>query len=247
MLIKYEKRGHVGIFTINRPEVMNALNAKAYKELRRRLNSFRDDPELWVGILTGAGDKAFSTGYDLKDTDDWHEDDDWCSGLEMWKPVVAAINGYCLGWGFELILSCDIRIAAEHAQFGLPEVKRGQIPGGGGTQLLTRMVPYCHAAEIILTGRYISAEEAYHIGLINRVVSSEKLLSIAMEIANMICQNAPLAVQAAKESMVRGLSTSLEEGMELERAMSFQLTETEDYKEGERAFIEHREPNWKAK
>jgi enoyl-CoA hydratase/carnithine racemase len=247
MLIRFEKKGHIGIFTINRPKVMNALNAKAYKELRRNLNNFRDDPELWVGILTGAGDKAFSTGYDLKDTDDWHEDDDWRSGLEMWKPVIAAINGYCLGWGFELTLYCDIRIAAEHAQFGLPEVKRGQIPGGGGTQLLTHMVPYCHAAEIILTGQYIGAQEAYHMGLINRVVPSEKLISVAIEIADMICQNAPLAVQAAKESMVRGLNTSLEGGMDLERAMSFKLTETEDYKEGERAFIERRQPNWKAK
>lgn len=251
MLVNYEKKGHIGIFTINRPKVMNALSSAAYRELREYLNRFREDSELWVGILTGAGEKAFSTGYDLKDTYEWYKDIDQKRDQErepeLWKPMIAAVNGYCLGWGFELFLACDIRIAAEHAQFGLPEVKRGQIPGDGGTQLLPRMVPYCHAAEIILTGQFITAQEAYQMGLINRVVPPKELMSAAMEIADLICQNAPLAVQAAKESMKRGLNTSLEEGMNIERSLTYKLYQTEDHDEGAKAFIERRKPNWKAR
>jgi len=249
MLVNYEKRGHIGIFTINRPEVMNALSSAAYRELREYLNYFREDRGLWVGILTGAGDKAFSTGYDLKDTYEWYKDSDQEREPEpeLWKPMIAAVNGYCLGWGFELFLACDIRIAAEHAQFGLPEVKRGQIPGDGGTQLLPRMVPYCHAAEIILTGKFISAQEALQIGLINRVVPLNRLMPLAIEMAEVICENAPLAVQAAKESMKRGLNTSLEEGMRIEQSLTFKLYQTEDHDEGARAFVERRKPHWKAR
>ena len=218
MAIDYEKEGKIAIFTINRPEAMNAMNMEALRELNEAMADFRDDPKLWVGIITGAGERAFCGGADIKDTLSFmkeHRRDQWAfpptimRGFELWKPLVAAINGLAVGGGLEIALSCDIRIASETARLGTPEVNLGLIPGWGGTQRVPRMVPWCKAAEILLMGRPIDAQEAYRIGLVNKVVPQAEVMPTAKEWAQTICQAAPLAVRAAKEAMVRGYNMSL--------------------------------------
>ncbi len=256
MAIDYEKEGRIAIFTINRPEAMNAMSMQASQELREAMMDFRDDPEVWVGIVTGAGGKAFCGGADIKDTLPFmreHTDRPWAfpatpmRGLDIWKPLVAAVNGMALGGGLEIVLACDIRIASETARFGVPEVTLGLIPGWGGTQRLPRMLPWCKAAELLLTGKLIDAEEAYRIGLVNRVVPPEQVMPVAKELAQVICQAGPLAVRAAKEAMVRGSSMTLEEGLRLENALNSYLFTTEDFTEGTTAFVEKRKPVYKAK
>ncbi len=256
MAVDYRKEGRIAIFTINRPQALNAMNVEANQELHEAMVDFRGDPELWVGIITGAGEKAFCAGADIKDMLPFmkkHRHEPWAApttpmrGLELWKPLIAAINGLALGGGLELALACDLRIASEGARFGLPEVTLGLIPGWGGTQRLPRMVPWCKAAEILLTGRPIDAQEAYRIGLVNKVVPPEAVMPTAKEWANAICQAGPLAVRAAKEAMVRGSSMSLEEGLRLESSLVAYLSGTEDFTEGTTAFAEKRKPAYKAK
>ena len=256
MVIDYKKEDRIAIFTINRPQAMNAINMEVVRELREAMVDFRDDPELWVGIITGAGEKAFSAGADIKDTLSFikeHRDSPWAfpaslwRGLEIWKPLIAAINGIAVGGGLEIALACDIRIASEKARLGTPEVTLGLIPGWGGTQRLPRMVPWCKAAEMVLTGRIINAQEAYRIGLVNEVVPPERVMPRAKEWADVICQAAPLAVRAAKEAMVRGYSLTLEEGLRLENSLEAYLVGTEDFTEGTTAFVEKRKPDYKAK
>ena len=256
MAIDYKKEGRIAIFTINRPEAMNAMNVEAIRELHEAMVDFRDDPDLWVGIITGAGERAFSAGADIKDMLPFmkeHRDSPWAMpatpmrGLELWKPLIAAINGLALGGGLEIALACDIRIASENARFGTPEITIGLMPGWGGTQRLPRMVPWCKAAEILLMGRPIDAQEAYRIGLVNKVVPLEQLMPTAREWAEVICQAGPLAVRAAKEAMIRGCSMSLEEGLRLENSLEAYLLETEDFTEGTTAFVEKRKPVYKAK
>ncbi len=256
MVVNYEKEGRIAIFTINRPEVMNALNTQVRRELHEVMLDFDGDSELWVGILTGAGDKAFSAGADLKEIHSPSREGEGGSQrvpasnvqhvLDTKKPMIAAINGYCLGGGLELALQCDIRIAAEHARFGQPEILRGLIAGGGGTQRLPRMLPWCKAAEILLIGKPIDAQKAYHIGLVNEVVPLDKLLPTAKEWARAICEAAPLAVRATKEAMIRGYNMSLEDGLVLEQLLSRYVHDTEDFAEGTRAFVEKRKPAYKA-
>jgi enoyl-CoA hydratase/carnithine racemase len=168
-------------------------------------------------------------------------------GLQIWKPLIAAINGVALGGGLEIALACDIRIAVEKARFGLPEATLGLIPGWGGTQRLPRIVPWAKAAEMLFTGKWIDANEAYRIGLVNAVVSPDKLMTTAREWAADICKAAPLAVQAAKEAMIRGTSTSLEEGLQIESELESRTMRTEDFIEGTTAFIGKRTPNYQAK
>ncbi len=256
MAIDYEKEGKIAIFTINRPEVMNAMSVQAARELNEAMVDFRDDDNLWVGIVTGAGQKAFCAGADIKDSLPFmkeHRDQPWAfpatlmRGLELWKPLIAAINGMALGGGLELVLACDIRIASETARFGTPEVGIGLMPGWGGTQRLPRMLPWCKAAELLLMGRPIDAEEAYRIGLVNKVVPPEQVMTVAREWAEAICQLAPLAVRAAKEAMIRGSSVTLEEGLRLENSLVAHLAGTEDFIEGTTAFSEKRKPVYKAK
>ena len=256
MAIDYKKEGRIAIFTIDRPEAMNAMNMEAVRELHEAMVDFRDDPDLWVGIITGAGEKAFCAGADIKDTLPFmkeHRDEPWATpatpmrGLELWKPLIAAINGLTLGGGLEIALACDIRIASENARLGTPEVTLGLIPGWGGTQRLPRMLPWCKAAEILLMGRPIDAQEAYRIGLVNKVVPLEQLMPTAREWAEVICQAGPLAVRAAKEAMLRGCSFTLEEGLRLENSLEAYLLGTEDFAEGTRAFAEKRKPVYKAK
>jgi len=255
MAIDYKKEGKVAIFTLNRPPV-NAVNMEVVRELHEAMVGFRDDPDLWVGIITGAGEKAFSAGADIKDTLPFmkeYRDSPWefpaslWRGLEIWKPLIAAINGLAVGGGLEIALACDIRIASEKARLGTPEVTLGLIPGWGATQRLPRMVPWCKAAEILLTGRLIDAQEAYRIGLVNEVVPPEAVMPKAMEWAEVICQAAPLAVRAAKEAMIRGYSLTLEDGLRLENSLNGYLFGTEDFTEGTTAFVEKRKPDYKAK
>jgi len=256
MAVDYKKEGRIATFTINRPEAMNAMSVQAWRELSAAMLEFRDDPEVWVGIITAVGEKAFCAGADIKDLlpfmkekreTPWQIPYTHMRGLDLWKPLIAAINGVALGGGLEIVLGCDIRIAAEHARLGVPEVTLGIIPGWGGTQRLPRMIPWCKAAELVLTGKLIDAQEAYRIGLINQVVPLAELMPKAKEWAEALCRPAPLAVRAAKEAMVRGTSMPLDEGLRLESALFAYLQGTEDFTEGTKAFAEKRKPNFKAK
>ena len=261
MAVDYVKEGRIAIMTINRPEARNALNADAHRELAEAMFDFRDNSDLWVAIITGAGDISFSAGQDLKAMGGGQQRrpegerperpatpaSAYNIADKIYKPFIAAINGYALGGGLELALTCDIRIAAEHASFGQPEVLRGFIPGGGGTQRLPRFIPRAKAAELLLMGQRISAEEALAIGLVNKVVPLDQLMSTAREWAEIICQAAPLGVWAAKEAMIRGYEVTLEEGLKIEREMSARCTASEDFREGVMAFAQKRTPEWKAK
>jgi enoyl-CoA hydratase/carnithine racemase len=256
MAIDYQKEGKIATFTINRPQAMNSMNVASTQELHEAMVDFRDDPEAWVGIITGAGEKAFCAGADIKDMLPFmkeHRDSPWAipatpmRGLELWKPLIAAINGLTLGGGLEIALACDIRIASENSLLGTPEVTLGLIPGWGGTQRIPRVVPWCKAAEILLMGRPINAQEAYRIGLVNKVVPLEELMSTAKEWAEVICQSGPLAVRAAKEAMIRGSSLTLEDGLRLENSLEAYVLSTDDFTEGTTAFAEKRKPHYQAK
>ncbi|MDP2916667.1 MAG: enoyl-CoA hydratase-related protein [Dehalococcoidia bacterium] len=252
MIVNYEKDGRVAIITMNRPEALNAMSFELQQELHSRLVDFRDDPELWVAILTGTG-KAFCAGADIKEMEPGKPVNlsslpaTPMRGLNLWKPLIAAVNGWALGAGMELVLISDIRIASEKARFGLPEVNVGLIPGMGGTGRLPRMIPWCKAAELVLTGKPIDASEAYRIGLINTVVPAEQLMTTAKDWANTMCQAGPLAVRAAKEAMVRGYNMTLSEALQLEQSLHSFLSNTEDFAEGTKAFKEKRKPVFKAK
>jgi enoyl-CoA hydratase/carnithine racemase len=253
MVIDYKKEGRLAIFTINRPEAMNSMNIDGLRELGEALTDFQNDPALWVGIITGAGDRAFCAGADVKDALPFMQRTPekvpatHMRGLKIWKPLIAAINGVALGGGLEIALACDIRIAVEKGRFGVPETTLGLIPGWGGTQRLPRLIPWAKAAELLFTGKWIDANEAYRIGLINAIVPPDKLITAAKEMADTICKAGPLAVQAAKEAMIRGTSTSLEEGLQIETELEARTLKTEDFIEGTSAFIEKRTPNYKAK
>jgi enoyl-CoA hydratase/carnithine racemase len=255
--IDYQKEGKIATITINRPEALNAIDVETARELHDALVDFRDDPALRAGIITGAGSKAFCAGADIKDMlpflkdnlpqRPWAMPDTPMRGLELWKPLIAAVNGAALGGGLEIALACDLRIASEKARFGCPEVLLGLIPGWGGTQRLPRLIPMCKAAELLLTGKPIDAGEAYRIGLVNTVVAPEAVLSTAKEWAEAICQAGPLAVRAAKEAMVRGSNMTLEDGLRLENALEAYVMSTDDFNEGTSAFLEKRKPDFKAR
>lgn len=256
MSLEYRKEGHIAIFTINRPREFNSINLETWRGLHDAMVDFRDDPDAWVGIITGAGNKAFCAGADIAETlpflsenkhSHWAWPDTPMYGLDIWKPLVAAINGIAFGGGLEIALACDIRIASENARLGTPEVTLGLIPAWGGTQRLPRMIPWCLAAELLLTGKPVDAQEAYRIGLVNRVVTAEELMPTAMEWAENLCRVGPLAVRAAKEAMIRGSGVTLEEGLRLEREFSARVYGTEDFIEGTSAFLEKRKPDFKAK
>ena len=254
-LLEYSKEGRIATFTINRPDAMNALNLQVVKELSDAMIDFRDNDELWVGILTGGGDKAFCAGADIKELLPYLRENSqkiWAfssthTRLDMWKPLIAAINGFCLGGGLELALACDIRIAGEKARFGLTEVTLGLIPGDGGTQRLPRAIPLAKAAEMLLMGKMINAEEAYRVSLVNTVVPPEEVMSTAKEWAETICKAGPLAVRAAKQAMLRGIEMPLQEGVRLEYMLNAYVTSTEDFTEGTTAFVEKRKPIYKGK
>jgi len=258
--IVLEHRDEVSFVVFDRPDRMNAIDPRTSHELQNAWSRFRDDPEAWVAILTGAGDRAFSAGNDLVATaragrGEGGEPPEQRAmfrasfggntrGLELWKPTIAAINGYCLAGGLEMALACDIRIAAEHAQFGLPETTWAIIPGAGGTQRLPRAVPVGVALDMILTAERIDAQAALRWGLISRLVPAADLMQTALQVAETICTRGPLAVRAAKESIMRGLNVSTEQGLAMESMFARQVGSSQDAKEGPRAFAEKRTPKF---
>ena len=225
----YEKRGSIGCVTLNRPRVLNVYSIKMRDELYEILGAIRDDPEVRVAIFKGAGDKAFCAGADLSEfltapsptiaRRARRERDIWGEFLSLPQPLIAALHGYVLGSGIEIALCCDIRIAARDARFGFPEAGRGIIPGAGGTQNLPRAIGPGQALEMLLTGRYLSAQEALEMRLVNRVVPKSKLLPTAEKLARQIASLDPTAVRSAKQAVLRGLDLPLAEGLELERRL----------------------------
>ncbi len=252
MALLFDLTDHIATLTFNRPEAMNAMDPETYSELSKAWIEVRDNPDIWVAVITGAGERAFTAGADLKKTiprqpemwEFWQTQAEQIlnRGLEVWKPVVAAVNGYCLAGGMTLLFATDIRIAAEHATFGISEVKRGILPGNGGTQRAVRQFPYPIAMEMLLIGDQISAQQALQYGLINMVVPKEHLMATAQDYARRLCANAPLAVRAIKELAVRSQYMHISDGLRLESAIQQVLRQTEDAKEGPRAFAEKRPP-----
>ena len=263
MTICSEREGPVLLITMDRPDARNALNLAMREALIDTWREFRDDSDLRVAILTGAGEASFCAGADLKEIGSHYaamspierrERGEYEPGfggltrnLDVGKPVIAAINGHCLAGGLELALASDIRIAAEHATFGLTEVRWGLLPGGGGTQRLPRLVPLGLALEVLLTAQPIDAGRALAAGLVNQVVAADKLLEAAREMAGHIAANAPLAVQAGRAAALRGLHLSLDDGLRLEQFYAEPLRQSEDVQEGLKAFAEKRPPRFVGK
>lgn len=256
-LLLYEKRGNLGFLTINRPNELNALSNALVEELDETLQEIEKDEEIRVVVLTGAGDKAFMAGADIKEL----QDRDFVIAREQTKrrqqvynriaemkiPFIAAINGFALGAGLELALACTLRVACEEAKLGSPEVNLAIIPGDGGTQRLPRMIGFGRAMELVLTGDFIDGTEAYRIGLVNRVVPKEQLLETATQLAEKLAKKAPLAIQCGKEAVNRSMETGIMEGLAHESYLHAYLCASEDKKEGVAAFLEKRKPTFKGK
>jgi enoyl-CoA hydratase/carnithine racemase len=252
--VLFEAHDRVALITLNRPESLNAINPPLGAALTDAMVRFRDDPELWVAILTGAGERAFCAGADLK----WRAQNEEQaraprgSGqpgfispeLGLYKPVIAAVNGYAVGGGLELAMACDLIVAAEHAQLGLPEPRRGLMADAGGIQRLIRRVPWNVAMGMILTGTFVTAAEAHRIGLVNEVVPRDQLMPTAERWAAAILECSPLAVQAAKQAALQGAGWPLEVAMSRSYPLHQRLRQSEDFVEGPRAFAEKRKPVW---
>ncbi len=251
--VRYEKRDHIAVVTIDRPEVMNALHPPANEELAKVWDDFAADPETWVAILTGAGERAFSAGNDLKWTAQHgvpRMPEGGFGGIvarEIWKPLIAAVNGVALGGGLEIALACDVIIAAEHAKLGLPEPRVGLMAAAGGVHRLPRHVPLKVAMGMMLTGRHITAAEAYRIGLVNEVVPATELLPTAERWAREIAECSPLSVQASKQAALQGLGRPLADAMTAHYPAVQKLFTSDDVVEGPRAFAEKRKPVWKGR
>jgi enoyl-CoA hydratase/carnithine racemase len=252
--VLYEKKGPIAYVTLNRPKVLNALNAATIAELNDVFKDARDDAAVRGVILTGAGDKAFAAGADIgeiatgtpADTEDRVRHGQRLTKVieNLGKPVIAAVNGFALGGGCELAMACTIRLAVETARFGQPEVTIGIIPGYGGTQRLPRLIGKGRALQLILTGEMIGAQEAYRIGLVNEIVPAADLISRAEAILNKINANAPVAVRSAIDSVNRGLDTTVSDGLNVEASLFVTCAATEDLKEGAAAFREKRRPKF---
>lgn len=267
----YEKRGRTAFVTINRPDVMNAVNYAANAELYDIWTDVMADPEIWTAILTGAGDKAFCAGSDIKamasmteaqraltnferEASDSPLQEGGLVHREIWKPIIAAVNGYCLGGGLEIAMACDLVIAAEHARFGVPEIKNtGAYPGSGGVHRLPRHIPRKIAIQMLLTGEPITAAEALRLGLINKVVPAAHLMRVAVAMADKINEHSPVAVRVIKEMVAKSLDLPMEypdtEGVrawDLDDRVGRRLRESIDWtsREGPRAFVEKRKPLW---
>ncbi len=256
MSLIYEKRGKVAIIQLNRPEAMNSIDPETEIELKKAWEDFQEDPNLWVAVFTGTGDRAFCTGSDLKKTMPPKESfaqitlnglgkRDFVPPFKQYKPMIAAINGYCLGGGLEMALMCDFIIGGETSSYGLTEVKIGSMPGLGGTQRIARRLPYGAAMKMLLTADRINAQEAYRLGLIAEVVPNDQVLARAIDLAEKICENAPLSVRAVKMAVNEGLEMTLEQGMALENLAWGMLRDTKDRIEGRVAFAEKRKPDYK--
>jgi enoyl-CoA hydratase/carnithine racemase len=259
--ILYQTRDQIAFITFNRPDSLNAMNRQMTRELVDVCEQVEEDSGIRVAIFTGAGEKAFSAGMDLKERAETS-----FSPIErrqqkltnkiytqaravaaITKPTIAAIRGYCVGGGLEFALACDLRVAAEDAKLGLTEVRRGIIPGAGGTQRLTRAVGITKAMEMCLTGDTVSGLEAKSLGLVNNAVPSADVLKTAEDLAGRVLKGAPMSVAFIKEAIKKGVELPLEEGLRLEADLSALIGITEDAKEGPRAFAEKRPPVWKGK
>lgn len=252
--IIWEKHEHIRIITFNRPDAMNALTLEMLKLDSQYLQEFMEDDDAWVLIYTGTG-RAFSTGLDLKAIKEIltarrvPKTRISADAPQIWKPIIAAINGYALGGGCELAMACDIRIAADDARLGLPEVKRAMIPGAGGPERLTRLVPLGNALMMLFTGDWIDAQEAYRIGLVQKVVTGSKLMEETLMLANRICESGPVAVRTVKEAAYRGLGISLEVALMQNQLFALRNRQMapEDAQEGIKAFAEKRKPIYKGR
>lgn len=261
-VVLFEVEDHVALITLNRPEAMNAMNGELSRALSESLQRVEDDPDVRVGILTGNG-RAFCAGADLKERARTG-DGGGAAGSTVQafidapsqtpfykrhagKPMIAAVNGYCLAGGMELALTCEIRIASTGASFGLPEIVRGFFPGAGGPQRLPRMIPQALAMEMILTGDPIDAETALRAGLVSHVVPDDELLPTAKRLAVRIADHAPLAVRAVKELALSAQDMTLEQSLRFGSALRWIIGQTEDAKEGPRAFAERRDPNYEGR
>jgi len=252
--ILVETRGHVGLITLNRPQALNALNNQLMREVMDALDAFDKDDDIGAMVITG-NDKVFAAGADIKEMADKNilqmMDADHVAVfgriLTIQKPVIAAVSGWALGAGCELSLSCDMIIASDTAKFGQPEINIGVIPGAGGTQRLIRAVGKALAMEMILNDRKLTAQEALHYGLVNRVVPVGDFLNVAIILADEIAARAPLAVRAAKRMINHSYESFLKDGLAEEKQVFYNLFASEDQKEGMQAFIEKRKPNWTGK
>lgn len=244
----------VGLVQLNRPKELNALNLELMGELRDALVAFDENPDIRCIIVTG-NERAFAAGADIKQMAGKNAIDmlkidqfsTWDTIRRVKKPIIAAVSGFALGGGCELCMLCDMIVASETAKFGQPEINIGVMPGAGGTQRMTRVVGKANAMELVLTGKFIDAQRAYELGLVNRVVPTELYLEEATKLATEICQRSPLAVQAAKESVLKAYETPLQEGLAFERKNFYMLFATEDQKEGMAAFVEKRKADFKGK
>jgi len=254
--ITVDRRDAVAVLTINRPEKLNALNKQVHAEAVRALDELKADETVKVLVITGSGEKSFIAGADIREfqaqtpitqRDTFHERTLFNSIDTFPKPVIAMINGFCLGGGNELALACDIRICSENAKFSQPEINLGLIPGGGGTQRLTRLIGEGRSMEIMLTGDMIDAQTAYNFGLVNHVYTAAELESKTMELANKIAEKAPIALQLAKEAVKFASRSSLDEGLRREVDLFALCFSTEDKQEGVSAFLEKRKPVFKGK
>ena len=254
--ILVEHRGGVAIVTINRPEKRNALNIQTRTEGAAILDELRVDDSVRVVVLTGAGDKAFIAGADIAEFAERSAieqrevmlDRSLFNAIDGFpKPIIAMVNGYCLGGGCEVALACDLRVASDKASFGQPEINLGIIPGGGGTQRLTRLVGEGKAMEMILSGEIVDAQTAFLIGLVNHVVAADQLETKTMEIANRIAEKSPIALRLAKEAVKVASRSNLDEGLRREADLFAICFSSEDKDEGVKAFLEKRKPEFKGR
>ena len=253
MPLVYRKIGGIAIMTLDRPEALNALDPETLQEFSDACIDFRDDNGAWVAIITGAGEKAFCVGSDLKKAMPKIMNGSFVvppsirRGLQIYKPFIAAINGIATGGGLEMALACDIRIATEEATFTAGEARWSLMPGMGCTQRLPRLVGQSKATELMFMATPIDAHEAYRIGLVNKVVPRHELMPTAIEWAERICQNGPLAIRAIKKAVMLGLDLPMEQGLELEESLMKDLLTSEDSREGLKAFAEKRKPTYTAR
>jgi len=250
--VLYEKRDHIAYVTLNRPDALNAMNREMNRELEHIWYDFDADQDLWIAILSAAGDRAFSSGADLRAMATGQGDDDprpvhsLGHGIDVYKPIICGIHGYCLAAGLDLALACDIRVAAEDASLGMTMTRWGVMASTGASQL-PRTIGWTKSMEMLLTAERITAEEAYRIGLVNKVVPRDQLISACEAYAQTIMKNSPVAVRLTKEAALRGIDTTKAESLKIGFKLQDLNRTSEDAKEGPKAFSEKRQPEWKGR